>query len=105
MVVIEVKAAATTSMLGVRAAAVPLRAKVAQAISGGQDVVLDFSGVEVTQAFADELVGVLVGSLGPAVLERLSFKGCSPQVRGVLQFVVADRARDAGGHQEECRGV
>jgi STAS-like domain of unknown function (DUF4325) len=79
-------------MLGVRSSALPLRDQIEQVISEGREVTIDFSGVEATQSFVDELIGVIVASQGPSVLDRVVFKGCSPTVKGILQFVVSDRA-------------
>jgi len=47
--------------------------------------------VNISQSFADELVGALLLRQTPAVLERLVFKGCSDSVKAVIEFVVADR--------------
>ena len=92
--VIALKRAATTSMMGMRQSALPLRNSVEAALHRGDEVTIDFTGVEATQSFVDELVGVLVGKLGPSILDRIAFKGCSQAVKGVISFVVADRARD-----------
>lgn len=81
-----------SKMLGVRSSALPLREQIESILAAGQDATIDFSGVEATQSFVDELIGVLVLAHGPSVLERVVFKGCSPTVKGILQFVVADRA-------------
>lgn len=55
------------------------------------EVSLDFSDISATQAFCDELIGVLVLRHGPDVLGRLVFKSCSDDVKAILQFVAADR--------------
>jgi hypothetical protein len=78
-------------MLGVRVSALPLREQIEKFIANGQEVTLDFSGVEATQSFVDELIGVLVVTHGPSLLDRVIFKGCSPTVKGIVQFVVSDR--------------
>lgn len=92
--VIALKPSASTSMMGMRRSALPLRQTIEEAIAEGQTIELDFSGVEATQSFIDELVGVLVSKLGPTVLEQVAFKGCSAALKGIISFVVADRARD-----------
>lgn len=92
--VIALKSSASTSMMGMRRTALPLRKSVEDALAQGQEVTLDFTDVDATQSFIDELVGVLVSKLGPSALAQLAFKGCSPELRGVINFVVADRARD-----------
>ena len=91
---IALKPAASTSMLGMRHTALPLRKSIEDSLASGSDVTIDFTGVEATQSFVDELVGVLVGKHGPSVLTQIKFKGCSQAVKGVINFVVADRARD-----------
>lgn len=83
-----------TRMMGMRQSALPLREQIESAIGDGLQVSIDFTGVEATQSFIDELIGVLVGLKGPSVLERITFKGCSDTVKGIIQFVVADRATD-----------
>jgi hypothetical protein len=55
------------------------------------EVALDFSGVEATQSFIDELVGVLILKHGPDILDRLIFKACTENVRAIVEFVAADR--------------
>lgn len=79
--------------MGMRRSAIPLRDRIEQAIASGSDVAIDFSGMEATQSFVDELVGVLVLSHGPAVLDRVAFKGCSSTVKAIVRFVVTDRAK------------
>lgn len=79
-------------MIGMRSSAVPIRAVIEQALSNGQDVVVNFTGVEVTQSFVDELLGALILKEGPEVMQRLILKGCSEQTRGIVKFVAEDRA-------------
>lgn len=52
----------------------------------------DFSGVEATQSFVDELIGTLILKRGPDVLGQVVFKSCSDDVRAIIEFVAADRA-------------
>lgn len=44
-----------------------------------------------TQSFIDELVGVLILRHGPDILLRMVFKGCSDEVRAMVEFVASDR--------------
>jgi len=82
-------------ILGTRSVAVPLRQRVESALQSGQgNVCLDFAGVSVTQAYMDELLGVLLLRYGPTLLERVAFKMCSEDVRAVIQFVASARIRD-----------
>ncbi|MBI3148365.1 MAG: STAS-like domain-containing protein [Betaproteobacteria bacterium] len=78
-------------LVGARSTAAPLREQVEEALAGGGEMVFDFSKVEATQSFIDELVGVLILRHGPDVLARLVFKSCSDDVRAIIEFVAADR--------------
>jgi hypothetical protein len=79
-------------MVGSRMAAAPCREDLEITLAQvGAEVVLDFSGISATQSFVDELVGVLVLRHGPDILSRIVFKGCSDDVRAIIEFVVADR--------------
>jgi hypothetical protein len=52
-------------------------------------VVLDFSEVKYsTQSFVHALIGEVLKRRGEAVLERLEFRSCSPQVKSLVQLVV-----------------
>lgn len=80
------------SFLGTRPRAQALREEVARLLGAGQDdVQVDFTGVAVSQSFADELLGPLLLQSGPDVLTRLVFTGCSDSVKAAIEFVVADR--------------
>jgi len=79
-------------LIGARETAVPLRLPVEQALAVGAEVVFDFSGVEVTQGFVDELIGALILKRGPDVLAQMVFKACSDEVRAIIEFVASDRA-------------
>lgn len=74
-----------------RTTAATLREQVEIALGQGNEVVFDFSGVEATQSFVDELIGALILRQGPDILNRLIFKSCSDDVRAVTEFVAADR--------------
>lgn len=55
----------------------------------GEDVVLDFAGVEVaTQSFTHALISDAMRIHGPEVLERVSFKSCNDIVQKVVGIVV-----------------
>lgn len=77
--------------IGTRATAATLREQVEIALTQGGEVVFDFSGIEATQSFIDELVGSLVLRNGPDILSRIVFKSCSDDVRAVIEFVATDR--------------
>ncbi len=78
-------------LVGARATATPLRVQVEEVLARGMEVVFDFTAVEATQSFVDELVGALILRQGPDVLARLIFKSCSDDVRAIIEFVAADR--------------
>lgn len=79
-------------LVGSRMAAAPVREELEITLAQvGAEVILDFSGISTTQSFVDELVGVLVLRHGPDILSRIVFKGCSDDVRAIIEFVVADR--------------
>jgi len=79
-------------MLGMRSSAAPLRRTIELALEKEREVVVNFTGVEVTQSFVDELLGALILREGPEIMQRLILKGCSQQTRGIIKFVAADRA-------------
>lgn len=79
-------------LVGSRMAAAPVREELEVTLAQADaEVILDFSGISATQSFVDELVGVLVLRHGPDVLSRIVFKGCSEDVRAIIEFVAADR--------------
>ncbi|MDR7375477.1 hypothetical protein J2X19_000135 [Rhodoferax ferrireducens] len=84
--------------LGTRPAAIPYRQQIETSIELGKVIVLDFAGVEATQSFVDELIGVVVLHHGRSVLELVKFRGCSDDMKAVIRFVISDRARQ---HDEE----
>jgi STAS-like domain of unknown function (DUF4325) len=83
--------AASGRFIGMRHQARRARDEAERALLGGGEVVFDFGGIGVTQAFVDELVGVLILHHGPDLLQRIIFKNCSQDVRAIIEFVAADR--------------
>ena len=61
-------------------------------LAEGAVIEFDCMGADATQSFMDELVGILVLERGPAVLSRLRFRGCSQDMKAIINFVVSDRA-------------
>ena len=82
---------AGSRFIGSRKRAEPLRERAERALNEGQEIVFDFSSVQVTQSFIDELVGVLILKHGPDVLNSLVFKSCSDDTRAIIEFVATDR--------------
>ncbi len=77
--------------LGTRIRATALREDLELLLSKHTGVILDFGGVEATQSFIDELIGVLVLEHGPESVERLVFRSCSDDVKAIINFVLSDR--------------
>ena len=78
-------------LVGARYTAAQLREQVEADLARGFEVAFDFSGVEATQSFIDELVGALILRYSPDILSRLIFKSCSDDVQAIIEFVVTDR--------------
>ena len=79
--------------LGSRASAALFRAHIESALAKGDEIEINFEGVEATQSFVDELVGVIVLERGPDVLQTVRFRRCSADMKSILRFVVSDRAK------------
>ncbi|EKQ5877261.1 STAS-like domain-containing protein [Pseudomonas aeruginosa] len=77
---------------GIRATAEPYRQQVEEALQEAGSVTIDFGGYEATQSFVDQLIGSLMLRHGREVLSKLVFENCSPEVKGIIRFVVKDRA-------------
>lgn len=77
--------------LGMRATAKPYREQAEMILDSGGSVSFNLSGIEATQGFLDELIGMLVIKYGKAIISRLSFKSCSENMKGIIKFVVNDR--------------
>ena len=81
---IELLKFAKGRMIGMRSSAEPIKAIIADALDRGDQVILNFTGVEVTQAFVDELIGFAVRQNGANVVDRLVFKRCSETTKSIL---------------------
>lgn len=88
---IELSKLAYRRFIGARATAAGLRDRIELSLARGDEVAFDFTGIEVTQSFIDELIGALILRRGPSVLDQLVFKSCSDDVRAVIEFVATDR--------------
>jgi hypothetical protein len=63
--------------------------KIRQALAEGQRVILDFKGVRLaTQSFIHALVSDVLRTHGESVLGRVTFKGCTNAVKGIIETVV-----------------
>lgn len=83
--------AAKERFLGTRFRALALRDELERLLADHNEVVLDFKGVETTQSFIDELIGVLVLEHGAKIIEQLVFRSCSEDMRSIINFVIGDR--------------
>lgn len=82
---------ANVPFLGTRIRAREVRDQLEIMLANAHEIEVNFAGVNISQSFADELVGVMLLQHGPDILKRLVFKGCSSSVKGLIEFVVADR--------------
>lgn len=70
------------------------------ALNRGEDVVLDFSGVNLaTQSFVHALASALIRDDSLAALDHLVFKGCNKGVRAVVSIVV-DYSQEVVGEED-----
>lgn len=83
--------AAKERFLGTRFRALSMRDELERLLASNHEVVLDFKGVETTQSFIDELIGVLILEQGSNIVERLVFRSCSESMRSIINFVIGDR--------------
>lgn len=73
---------------GTRYTGAKVRAAIEPEVAPGGECALDFADVDtITHSFADEVLGVLVRTRGPDVLDLLTFLNCTPVVRDTLEFV------------------
>lgn len=55
----------------------------------GDEIVLDFGKVgSTTQSFIHALLSELIREYGPDVLEKIAFKNCNENVKGIINIVV-----------------
>ncbi len=74
-----------------------LREKVNEVLREGEDVILDFEGIElVTQSFIDEVIGVIVREKGLEFLKRrIKIKNANSFVKETVKFVIAYSVKKA----------
>ena len=59
------------------------------ALSRDEDICFDFSQVRyATQSFIHALIGEPLKQYGEAILDRIEFRNCSPQVQNIIEIVV-----------------
>lgn len=59
------------------------------ALDRGQNIRLDFKGVEgATQSFVHAMLSELIRKRGAGVLDKVEFSQCNPTVRSVVEIVV-----------------
>lgn len=63
--------------------------KIVPALDRGEEIILDFSGVEaVTQSFIHALISDLIRKYGIDVIDRISFKNCDETIQKIIGIVV-----------------
>jgi hypothetical protein len=77
--------------LGTRHRAKELRLDLESLLDTRGEIALDFTSFEATQSFIDELIGQLVLRRGEDFLSKVTFMGCSEEVKAIINFVVSDR--------------
>lgn len=97
---LQLGAKASDRFLGTRYTGMSLRQELDVLLADNESVMLDFSGLSVTQSFIDELIGALILKRGPGVVSHLVFKGCSDDVRAIIRFVVDSRVADYAGEYQ-----
>ncbi|MBI4591909.1 STAS-like domain-containing protein [Candidatus Uhrbacteria bacterium] len=62
--------------------------QITPAIKKGDDVVLDFEGIDgATQSFVHALISDVIRKEGFQVIEKLHFKNCNPTVQKIITIV------------------
>ena len=63
--------------------------RIRPALDAGNEVVLDFTGVDLTtQSFIHAMISDVLRTKGEAVLDLIIFKGCQPGVQGIIETVI-----------------
>jgi STAS-like domain of unknown function (DUF4325) len=91
----------SVQVLGTRYSAIGLRERVEKHLESCEAVHVDFDRVFVTQSFVDELFGPLILRMGPTVLQKLVFSGCSDDTQAILKLVFATRIKDFSSRQRD----
>jgi hypothetical protein len=90
------KYAVHSRLLGTRNIALPIRDEIERFLghtNSDEKIIINFSNVNPTQSFVDELLGVIVLEHGPNVLSRMVMKNCSDDIKSILHFVISDRLK------------
>jgi len=93
-IIIPLSDRANAHFLGTRFMARPLRQQLENALDEHRNVTIDFSTTSVTQSFIDELMGTLILKNGPDLINRLTFKECSTDVKEIIRLVIGKRVKD-----------
>jgi len=58
-------------------------------LKNGFDLIFDYDGVSnTTQSFTHALISEAIRKFGPDVIDRLTFKNCSTEVKKIINIVV-----------------
>ncbi len=85
------------AFIGSRFTGKEVRQQISAALSAGDQVVLDFGGVQsVSDSFLDEMLGMLIEQQGPSILQRLVFSSCEQPIEEAIRFSL-EEALTSGG--------
>lgn len=88
MITVRIRAVASDFAEDKDAAAHLREAQIRPALARGEQVVLDFTGVNLTtQSFIHALISDVLRGYGEPALEKIDFKGCKKGVRGIIATV------------------
>lgn len=82
------------NFLGTRYIGREIRMTLESMLDKNEKVTIDFNSIDFTQSFIDELIGVLIITRGPKIIEKIIFKNCPEDSKDIIKFVVSDRLND-----------
>ncbi|MDR3558481.1 MAG: STAS-like domain-containing protein, partial [Candidatus Pacebacteria bacterium] len=63
--------------------------KIIPALEKGEEVTLDFVGVDsATQSFVHALISDVIRVLGGEIIDKISFKNCNETVKKIIEIVI-----------------
>lgn len=63
--------------------------RIRPALDAGDEVFLDFTGVDLTtQSFIHAMISDVLRTKGEEILDQIAFKGCQPGVQGIIETVI-----------------
>lgn len=62
---------------------------IAPVLEKGEEIVLDFAGVDsVTQSFIHAMLSGVIREFSAEILDKIAFKNCNDTVKGIINIVV-----------------